>query len=913
LVSVDGMAVSDRSLALSTEPVTPAGLVARRRALGLTQRALAEMLGVPRNTVARWERGDLRMARPDWLALALGNFEARAHGPPVATLDVGLSSPSQAPHLPAELSSFVGRERELAECCALLGRERLVTLTGTGGIGKSRLAMTVAACVAPTFPQGVYLVELAALEEPALVPRAVATALGLADSAQESVTDVLIEALRPRKLLLVMDDCDHLVEACGDLAKRLLRGAPQAAILATCREPLDVRGEIAWRVPALKLPSADASLDEIARSEAVRLFVERARLVAPWFKLTEASAPAVARVCRRLDGIPLALELAAARMKALSLDQVVARLERSFQLLTCGSRTAPDRQQTLRATVDWSYSLLNESERALFRRLSVFAGGWTLDAAERVTQGNPITPEDTLCLMERLIDKSLVISEERSNILRQAMLETLREYAHERLIEAGEEETVRRRHLRWILETVESIDPDQLSPGMISVLALEIHNLRGALAWSMDASETELGLRLASAAGMVWNYRGHFAEGIRWLKRALDLPGAADLPRLRARALKWSGILSYGLGDIRAARAWITEGYELIAGHADERDAPLCAQLLGSINRASGDLAGALERYQQALAEYRRLGLQFWEATTWFMTASVLFELGDYAASRTACDRCLALGQSCRFPFATSRARVILAYLARHDGNNVGAERLAQEALAQQRALDEPSGTGISLRALSQFALEDGRVGRAWSYLAEALEIARVEGDRMALARTLETLACVLACRAPGQAARIAGAASVLRTHTGTAPWPSEQARLGRWLGIARGKIGTRAFEVEWKVGEAFSDGEAILAANRFAAESLGSPVANAAPVLPESPLTARQREVVALVARGLTNVQIAHKLVISPATARAHVEHVLDRLDLHSRAQVAAWAAAQCLVAPVNASEEAKRAADGR
>jgi predicted ATPase/DNA-binding CsgD family transcriptional regulator len=884
-------AVHTRGSTHPTEPVTPVGLATRRKALGLTQSALGESLGVPRNTVARWERGDLRVARPEWLDMALSNLEAHTRGQPSDTSEAENPVILPASRLPAELSRFVGREDQVAECCALLLEKRLVTLTGAGGIGKSRLAIHVARCAEGKSPDGVYLVELAALENPSLVPHAVSTALRLAERAGDSTTDVLIQAIGSHKLLLVLDDCERVVGAAGELAYQLLRSAPHLAILATSREPLNVPGECAWRVPPLQAPTANASFDEIAHSESVQLFVERARSVVPWFKLDEDTAPRVAQVCRRLDGIPLALELAAARMKALGIEQLIDRLDDTFQLLSFGSRTAPSRQQTLRATIDWSYSLLDENERVLFRRLSVFAGGWALEAAESVTAGEPLQPGKTLHLLERLIDKSLVNTEERCGTLRQSMLDTLREYAHERLVEAGEEQQLRRRHFDCVQQAVKSIDLDDLSPEVVAVRGLEINNLRSALEWSIETAQTELALRLAVSAAMVWEYYGQFAEGICWLQRALALPGAEKLPRLRAHALKWIGALLYGQGDLNAARASLTEGCTQIAADDNERQSPSCAHLMGNVARASGDLVGALQLYKQAGAKYAAQGLRFWEEVTLFLTGSVLFELGDYAGSRAACQRCLTLGDGREIPWATARGRVVLAYLAAHDGHHVSAERFAQEALAQLRALAEPSGIAIALRALSQFALERGRLGNAWSYLVEALDIAAVEGDRMALARTLETLACVLAGLAPSQAAQIAGAAAQLRVRTGTAPWPTEQARLTRWLGLARRKMGTVAFEANWSLGHALSDAEAITAARGYVFEELAAPRTNGAGSPELSPLTARQQEVVALVARGLTNDQIAQELVISPATARAHVEHVLERLDLHSRAQVAAWA----------------------
>jgi non-specific serine/threonine protein kinase len=508
--------------------------------------------------------------------------------------------------------------------------------------------------------------------------------------------------------------------------------------------------------------------------------------------------------------------------------------------------------------------------------------------------GEPLTPGTTLRVLERLIDKSLVVPEDRGGFVRLTMLEMLREYAHDRVVEAGEYAQLRRRQFDWVLDSVESIDPDHLTSREVAARRLEIDNVRCALGWAIEVADAGLALRLATDAAVIWYYAGNFAEGISWLRRALDLPHADELHLLRGRALKGIGDLSFGLGDMHAARTAILQADELIAGEKDADGPPLCSQILGEIKRASGDLEGALVLFRQALGEYQACGLRFWEELTLFLISSVLFEQGNYAESRAACDRCVALGGE--FAWATARARVILAYLANHDGDPVEAERLAEEALTQLRAQAELSGAGIALRALAQFALEQGRVGRAWTCLAEALEIALAQGDRMALARTLETIACVLASHAPAEALRIAGAAATLRTRTGTMPWPLERARLDRWLAVARGQLRGQAYADNWRVGSCMSDAEAASTARRFVAEALAADPDSAPKAVAPHPLTPRQQEVAALVARGLTNVQIGVELVISPATARAHVEHILDRLDLHSRAQLAAWAAAHRL-----------------
>jgi ATP/maltotriose-dependent transcriptional regulator MalT len=425
------------------------------------------------------------------------------------------------------------------------------------------------------------------------------------------------------------------------------------------------------------------------------------------------------------------------------------------------------------------------------------------------------------------------------------------------------------------------------------------------LSWSITvAAETELGLRMATAAGPLLNFSGYFAEGICWLKHALALPGAEELPVLRGKALKWIGNLSYGLGDMTTARDSITQGYALLAGRAETQEAPLFSHLLGNIARASGDLDAALSLYEKTRTQYEQMGLPFWEAVTLFLIGSVRFEQGDHVGARAACERCLALSRARDFTWASSRARIVLAYLAQSEGDYSAAEQLAHEALAQQRGINEPSGIGISLRALGQFALEQHQLRRAWSYLSEALEIARWEGDLMAQARTLETIACELASLDPENAAEVAAAAAALRKRTGTRPWPIEQERIARWLDIAQHRVGQHAWQTASEAGELLPVTEAVAAARRYVDEALAKPAHKADRSTNGTALTGRQREVVTLVARGLTNEQIAQRLVISPATARAHVEHVLDRLDLHRRAELGVWAAAQGLVTSAGADE---------
>ncbi|HZO30166.1 MAG TPA: adenylate/guanylate cyclase domain-containing protein, partial [Chloroflexota bacterium] len=453
----------------------------------------------------------------------IGHPGLPAEFPPVRSLD------AHTTNLPSQLSSFVGREREIVEVRRLLSTTRLLTLTGSGGVGKTRLAQRVAEELTQAYPDGVWLVELAAVGDPALVPQAIATGVGIREQPGRDLQNTLIDVLRPRLALLLLDNCEHLVAACASVAERLLRACPGLTLLTTSREPLAVAGETLWRVPPLTVPAlqdavmGEDAMQSVLQSEAVRLFEERAHAAAPAFALTDQNAAAVAQICRQLDGVPLAVELAAARVRGLAPEQLAARLDDHLRLLTGGNRTALPRHQTLRALVDWSYALLSESERILFRRLSLFAGGWTLDAAEAVCSGVPSTSsgqaveaEDVLGLLFQLVDRSLVLAEEqhatdgRQGETRYRLLETLRQYGAEKLSEAGEEADTRTSHLRWCLQLTQGAASILSGPGGAAHarrLEADHDNLRAALGWSLredgPLSTKLVGQRLA---GELWRF-----------------------------------------------------------------------------------------------------------------------------------------------------------------------------------------------------------------------------------------------------------------------------------------------------------------------------------------------------------------------------------------------------------------------
>jgi predicted ATPase len=429
-------------------------------------------------------------------------------------------------NLPLQVNRFIGREREMTQVKGLLATTRLLTLTGSGGSGKTRLALQVATDLLEEFAHGVWWVELAALSDPLLVPQAVASVVGIPERAGCTLTEALSDALRTKHLLLVLDNCEHMLAACSQLIETLLHTCPTLRVLVTSREALTITGETIWRVLPLRVPDTYhlPPIEELMTYEAVQLFIERARSVLPSFSLTPENAPAVVQVCRRLDGIPLPTELAAARISVLSLEQIIARLDDACRLLTGGSRTVLPRQQTLRAAMDWSYNLLSAQEQAFFRRLSVFAGSFSLEAAEAICAGEPGEECDVLEVLSSLIHKSLLLMEQRSGEARYRLLETMRQYGQEKLQQAGEVTVMRRRHSDWYVRFVESAGPEAVGLQQIEWLQrleLEHDNIRTALAWSLEQAEVESGARIGAAIWRFWLYRGYLAEGRNVLERIL--------------------------------------------------------------------------------------------------------------------------------------------------------------------------------------------------------------------------------------------------------------------------------------------------------------------------------------------------------------------------------------------------------
>jgi predicted ATPase/transcriptional regulator with XRE-family HTH domain len=621
-----GQLVGPQPTETTTESV--AELLRRYRLnAGLTQNALADRAGISGRAVSDLERGMRRFPYPDTLqrladALGVGDVERALLQSAAARLDGRAqlqSSPraALAHNLPVQLTSFVGRAQDIADICREVEHTRLLTLAGPGGVGKTRLVLQVAEAKLGIFRDGVWFVELAPLSEPALVPHTIANALNVPEKPEESITTSLLKALQPLQLLLILDNCEHLLTACVELIDRLLRACPDLVVLTTSREVLGLGAETVWRVRALRVNSADVAreLEQSTESEAAELFIERARAIQTGFAMTPDNASAIQDICQRLDGIPLAIELAASRVGVFGLEHLAERLASDARLLISKDRTVASRQQTLENAIQWSYELLTREEQFVFDRLSVFAGGWTLEAMEAVVGNNDLAVE-LLVALEHLVDKSLVqVDDAAGHARRYWLLEPLRQFACNRLEQRGEVATIHERHAAFFLEVFEQAEQEFLlqfaTPGLLNRMDRDIGNLRVALRWLIGQSDAERAQRLSGAARTLWLQRAYLEEGRRWLEEALALDppaGSQNEPAARARALL--GLLGIALhaGDLAGAETAGQASLHLLEELHDTARAAGALRFLGLVADARADLARARSIMEQALAASRETG-----------------------------------------------------------------------------------------------------------------------------------------------------------------------------------------------------------------------------------------------------------------------------------------------------------------
>jgi len=745
-------------------------------------------------------------------------------------------------NLPAELSSFVGRERQLAELRRLLRRSRLITLTGPGGSGKTRLALHLAADVLKHYPDGVWLVELAPLADAKLLEQTVATACRITEKSKRPPVEALVEGLASRKVLLVLDGCEHMVDSCANLTSRLLRSCPKLTILVTSREPLGVPGEVIWRTPSLSVPAPeDSSRPELVlASEAVRLYVERAQLVRPDFQLDESASAPVAQICARLEGIPLAIELAASLAGMMTQQETLDRLGDRFRLLVGGSRTSLPRHQTLRQAVDWSYGLLSPAEKALFARLALFAGGFDLEAAEAVAPS--ADSGGVLRVLSRLVDKSLIVAEPLGpKRTRYQMLDTIREYALEKL-QQSDEADVRALHARhyvaWGSKAGAALRlGDQAH--WLARIDEELPNIRLAFGWVL-VEQPDAALRLAAAMGSYWHMRRQ-REGVQWLDLVLEQPTSSL--NARAAALLQRSRINWRYGETAGPQRDAEECVELCRRLGLNDELTNALNILGLLRSSAGDWSGA-DRYQEQALELSR-------------------ELGNQLGIASSLNN-MALGASAR-------------------GDNESAARMLEQALAASRSSGNRFVLATILDSVARVRLRSGETEAARALYREALSMSVELANSLNIVVCLEGLA--LLALADGDATRtvkLAAAANAVRTRLGNEATPDWTGEVNNGVVVARMKLGRQAADTAWQQGAAMNTQEAVdfaIGAGPAAIHANGNP------------LTGRETQVALLIAEGLTNPEIAKRLRMADRTADAHVEHIRNKLGLRSRSQIAVWA----------------------
>lgn len=817
---------------------------------------------------------------------------------PLSVKSVAGSTLTRQGNLPADLTSFVGRRRELGEIRRLLSVSRLVTLTGVGGVGKTRLALRAAAEQRRAF-DAVWLVDLSTLADPALVAEAVAATMGVRDEPGCPV-DTLERVLASQRTLLVLDNCEHLCDACAALADRLLRAAPELRILATSRQSLGIIGEHQMKVAPLAVPEPDRALTPrlLELYDGVSLLTERAAAVVPGFTVTEDNKAAVADLCRQLDGIPLAIELAAVRLRALSVTALVERLRDRYRLLTGGSRTAVPRQQTLHALVDWSFQLLPEAERTLWLRLSVFPAHFDLDAVETVCAGDGIEREDVLDLLDALLDKSLLLREEHEGAVRYRMLDTLRDFGRDRLREAGGHRTLRRRHRDRYLRLAERASAEWFGPRQLSWsrrLDLEQANLRAALDFCLqEPGEAETGLRMAvSLAAPCWLAKARYNEGRHWLDRVLR---AAPAPTAtRALALCADAELAFTQGDTARGRALLDEGTALSARLHDPEATAQASLVAGMAEHYAGDYARAAPLLDRAVAEQEAAGTLTGLLVALITRAAGAGYLGDRARATELFERALALTEAHGEKSVRAWVLTIFAIHLWQAGDRARALATAREGLLLGRAFGDSMNIATNLEALAWILTDEGRHAEAARLLAAAEEIGRSIGLMPCWDKRFGEFheQCCAALRE-----RLGDRGLARETRRGRRLTPDqaiEEAAEGR---PAAGLADETAVPEEAAGRTAPED-----AARRDgggAGSAAGRERGRGAPVrVQPSPLTRREEEIAELIAQGRSNKEIAMSLVISQRTVEGHVEHILDKLGFGSRARIAAWMAGRKAARP--------------
>ena len=815
----------------------------RRKGLGLTQQQLASKIHCSTVALKKIEAEERRpsaqmveriaevldiphLEQIPFLRFARGDWQ---YAPTSDREDAPWRASDEFPrsNLPLQISSFVGRDKELKEIANLIASNRLVTLVGSGGVGKTRLSLKIGEQVLEDYANGVWLVELASLLDSLLVPRTTAIAIGLRDEPRRPVIDMLADYLHRKKMLIILDNCEHVLDACAQLADTLLKQCPHLKILATSREALGVAGESTYPVHSLSFPDThQTSPDILNQYDAVRLFVDRAGAVQPNFQLTNQNASPIAKICARLDGIPLAVELAAARVKGLSIEQIALRLDDRFRLLTGGSRTALPRQHTLQATIDWSYELLSEAERMLFARLSVFAGGCTLEAAEGVCAGAGIESGEVLDLLLHLVDKSLVIVEMEDTETRYHFLETIRQYAHEKLAASSESSRVHDRHLAFFSRLARQAEPHLRSHRQLlwlDRLETELDNIRAALTWAANGGSVEQGLRLTTDLLWFWFYRAYLKEGREYVEELLAKPEAVDKIEAYAYGLFIAGDLASYLGDLVTPRARLeaSRALWLQLELAGKKGLAMTEHALTSLDELNGrSHLASIRRYEDNLKLFQEVGDQWLIANTYSAIGLAARRQGDLVAARSSYESSLKLFRAIGDNISASKASSGLGTVVFREGNYAEARILFEDALSYYHQARSRFEMDIPMWMLGAIAIREEDYERAKIWYTECLKLCQQIGMNTQDSECFIGFAGIAtADNYFERAVRLLAAAEVQKETRGYLLEDIDQDEFQRLANLLRAELDETTFSKVWAEGHALTMKQAI----EYALESSAS------------------------------------------------------------------------------------------
>jgi predicted ATPase/DNA-binding CsgD family transcriptional regulator len=813
-------------------------------------------------------------------------------------------------NLPVQLTKFIGRQRELADLERLLADSRLVSLTGPGGCGKTRLAVQFANRVSSNFKDGVWLAELASIHDPTFVPQLLTKMFALHHRPEQSALESLLDYLQSKQILLVLDNCEHLIAGCAKLLGQILSQTGHVHILVTSREPLEIPGEMIYPVPGLTLPPAGTGTavdpQDLIQYDAVRLFVERSRALLPAFTITTANAVSLVQICRQLDGLPLALELASAHTNVLSLQEILARLDDRFALLISTQRSDLDpRHRTLRAAMDWSYDLLSPPEQILLRRLSVFARGCSLATAQDVCAGDGLEREQILGLLSSLVNKSLVVAH---TLLREearySLLMTIWHYAKEKLISSGEGSVIHDRHLKFFLELSEEIDTKLRGEHQqlwLNKLDAEYDNIRTALAWAveggrMDNKRISAGLRISTSLYQFWRIRDYIEEGLNWCKQLFAQADEGFSSVVRAKALVFASLMAGIRGQIEDQLKYGEQAL-LLGEAAGEEGKPALALALGAQGyaaRKAGDYQTAFSLALREIQLFRELGDSYHLGLSLSLNSFYAMSNGLYEEARAMLDEALPLLRKAGDPYRIAMALNYMGDLDRCERKYQQAQIAYEQSISLLRKIDAVRDLASALNNLGHAGLHLGDIERAKGLFNESLASHLEQGNRLGMAECLLGFAALaIVTGLPAVGARLLAAAVANGGHHITSEWAATRMEYEHYLERARASLATTTFQSEQTAGQRLSLEQALAYAQEVAQK-----VAAARQTRQQlEQLTPREYEVAVLIAQAKSNAEIAEELVVSKRTVESHIANIRSKLGFTARSQIVRWAIENGLV----------------